>query len=216
MKAVLTTSGYFMKKHSYSTLNHPAIKQINISLNAFNKNDTAISFEQYIEPILNLCYEKVKQKKEIFINLRVWNLDEIMSEREFNQQVFDKLSSFFNIELNLNTLNPNKIKSMRLDNKVLLHFDNYFEWPSLQNPIYGHGTCQGLSSHIAILASGVVVPCCLDSQGVMPLGDIKNKSLQEILFDKRAIDIRDGFHKNICIEELCQKCSYKDRFKEQN
>jgi radical SAM protein with 4Fe4S-binding SPASM domain len=105
---------------------------------------------------------------------------------------------------------------MRLDNKVLLHFDNYFEWPSLQNPIYGHGTCQGLSSHIAILASGVVVPCCLDSQGVMPLGDIKNKSLQEILFDKRAIDIRDGFHKNICIEELCQKCSYKDRFKEQN
>ena len=216
MKAVLTTSGYFMKKHSYSTLFHPAIKQINISLNAFNKNDTAISFEQYIEPILNLCYEKVKQKKEIFINLRVWNLDEIMSEREFNQQVFNKLSSFFNIELDLNTLNPNKTKSMRLDNKVLLHFDNYFEWPSLQNPIYGHGTCQGLSSHIAILASGVVVPCCLDSQGVMPLGDIKNKSLQEILFDKRAIDIRDGFHKNICIEELCQKCSYKDRFKEQN
>ena len=216
MKAVLTTSGYFMKKHSYSTLFHPAIKQINISLNAFNKNDTAISFEQYIEPILNLCYKKVKQKKEIFINLRMWNLDEIMSEREFNQQVFDKLSSFFNIELDLNTLNPNKTKSMRLDNKVLLHFDNYFEWPSLQNPIYGHGTCQGLNSHIAILASGVVVPCCLDSQGVMPLGDIKNKSLQEILFDKRAIDIRDGFHKNICIEELCQKCSYKDRFKEQN
>ena len=212
MKAVLTTSGYFMKKHSYSTLFHPAVKQINISLNAFNKNDTAISFEKYIEPILNLCSQKVKQQKEIFINLRIWNLDEIMSEREFNKEVFDKLSSFFDIKLDLDTINIQKSKNIRLDNKVLLHFDNYFEWPSMQNPIYGHGTCQGLSSHIAILASGVVVPCCLDSEGIIKLGDMKDRSLKEILLDKRARDIRDGFNKNICTEELCLRCSYKDRF----
>jgi len=212
MKALLTTSGYFMKKHSYSTLFHPAVKQINISLNAFNKNDTAISFEQYIEPVLNLCFQKVKQQKEIFINLRMWNLDEIMSEREFNQQVFDKLSAFFNMELDLNNINPQKNKSIRLDNKVLLHFDNYFEWPSLKNPIYGHGTCQGLSSHIAILANGVVVPCCLDSEGVMSLGSLHNKSLKEIVYGDRATNIIDNFRDNICREELCLKCSYKDRF----
>lgn len=212
MRAVLTTSGYFMKKHNYSTLFHPAVKQINISLNAFNKNDTAITFEQYIEPVLNLCHEKVKQKKEIFINLRTWNLDEIMSESEFNQQVFNKLSSFFDVELDLDTVNIQKSKSIRLDNKVLLHFDNYFEWPSMQNPIYGHGTCQGLNSHIAILASGVVVPCCLDSKGVIKLGDMNNRSLKDILLDKRVRDMRDGFNKNICTEELCLKCSYKYRF----
>ena len=71
MKAMLTTSGYFMKKHTFETLFHPAVKQINVSLNAFNKNDTSISFEQYMKPILNLCHEKVKQKKELFINLRM-------------------------------------------------------------------------------------------------------------------------------------------------
>jgi len=212
MKALLTTSGYFMKKHTTDTLFHPAVKQINISLNAFNKNDTAISFEQYIEPILDLCYQKVREQKEIFVNLRMWNLDNIMSERDFNQKIFDKLSSFFNIELDLDTINPKESKNIRLDNKVLLHFDNYFEWPSMQNPIYGHGICQGLSSHIAILANGVVVPCCLDSKGVMELGNLHHNSLRKILSSSKALDMVDGFKKGVCTQELCLRCSYKNRF----
>ena len=212
MKALITTSGYFMKKHKLDTLFHPAIKQINISLNAFNKNDTSISFEQYIEPILKLCKDKVEQKKEIFINLRMWNLDEIMSEEGFNRQLLAKLNSFFKIDLELKRLNPKEKKSIRLDQKVLLHFDNYFQWPSLNNPIYGHGTCQGLSSHIAILASGVVVPCCLDSEGIIELGNLHKQSLEEIVYGKKALDIKKGFLNGNCSEELCLKCNYKDRF----
>ena len=212
MKAVLTTSGYFMKKHKGETLFHPAVKQINISLNAFNKNDTSITFEQYMKPILELCQKKVEQKREIFINLRMWNLDEIMSEEEFNQELFNKLSSTFNIDLDLSTLNPKEKKSIRLDYKVLLHFDNYFEWPSLKNKNYGDGTCQGLSSHIGILANGEVIPCCLDSEAVMGLGNLHEKSLKEIVHGKRATDMIEGFKKSICTEEMCLKCSYKDRF----
>ncbi len=212
MKAMLTTSGYFMKKHSYETLFHPAVKQINVSLNAFNKNDTSISFEQYINPILNLCHEKVKQDKELFINLRMWNLDEAMSEEAFNQELFSMLENEFNVELDLKTLNPKEKKSIRLDNKVLLHFDNYFEWPSLKNKNYGHGTCQGLDSHIGVLANGDVIPCCLDNDAVMKLGNVNEQSLKEIVHGKRATDMRDGFKIGQCSEEMCLKCSYKDRF----
>ena len=201
-----------MKKQSYETLFHPAVKQINISLNAFNKNDTAITFEQYIEPILKLCHEKVAQEREIFINLRIWNLDEVMSEREFNRELFDRLEQSFGVKLDLESLNPKEKKSIRLDNKVLLHFDNYFEWPSLNNPNYGHGTCQGLSSHIALLADGDVVPCCLDGEGVMSLGNLKEQGLKEILEGSRATSMINGFRESICTEEMCQKCSYKDRF----
>ena len=208
MKALLTTSGYFMKKHNYETLFHPAVKQINISLNAFNKNDTKISFEQYMHPILELCHEKVKQKKESFINLRIWNLDESMSEIEFNTKLFTKLSSSFDINFNL----PKNRKAIRLDYKVLLHFDNYFEWPSLNNPNYGHGTCQGLDSHLAILASGEVVPCCLDGDGVIKLGSLRRESLKDILSSSRAKQIISGFKDGKCSEELCMRCSYKDRF----
>lgn len=212
MKALLTTSGYFMKKHNHETLFHPAVKQINISLNAFNKNDTTISFDQYMNPIINLCHEKVKQKKELFINLRMWNLDEVMSEKNFNSELFMLLEKSFDVNLDLNKLNPKEKKNIRLDYKVLLHFDNYFEWPSLQNRVYGHGTCQGLSSHIGVLANGDVVPCCLDSEAIINLGNIEEKSLKEILEGKRSVDMRQGFKDGVCSEELCLKCSYKERF----
>ena len=208
MKALLTTSGYFIKKHSYSTLFHPAVKQINISLNAFNKNNTRVSFEQYIKPIIELCYEKARQKKESFINLRIWNLDNEMSEKEFNSKLFTKLSSAFNVNLTL----PKDKKPIRLEYKTLLHFDNYFEWPSLNNPYYGHGTCQGLNSHIAILASGEVVPCCLDGKGVITLGSLHKQSLRDIILSDRATQMRDGFREGRCSEELCLRCSYKERF----
>ena len=210
MRAVITTSGYYIKNHNLKTLFHPAIKQINISLNSFNKNDKSISFREYIEPILNICNKKLELNRDIFINLRIWNLDEVMSEREFNSKIFNTLNSFFGV--NLDNLNLKGKDRVRLDSKIILHFDNYFEWPSLNNQIYGDGTCQGLSSHIAILVSGVVVPCCLDSSGVISLGDLKQESLKEILSNTRASNIRDGFRKYRCSEELCLKCSYKNRF----
>jgi len=212
MKAMLTTSGYFLKKHSYDTLFHPCVKQINISLNSFNKNDTSLTFEQYIKPILALCDAKLAREEELFINLRVWNLDEMMSERTFNDTLFKRLSSGFDANLDLDSIYQERPKSIRLASKILVHFDNYFEWPSLKNENYGHGTCQGLQSHIAILANGTVVPCCLDCDGIVELGDLHKSALSEILGSKRAVNMLEGFKEGKAVEELCQKCSYKDRF----
>lgn len=212
LKAMLTTSGYFLKKHSYETLFHPCVKQINISLNSFNKNDTTITFEQYIKPILALCDAKLAREEELFINLRVWNLDEMMSERTFNDTLFKRLSLGFNVGLDLDSIYQERPKSIRLAAKILIHFDNYFEWPSLNNKNYGHGTCQGLQSHIAILANGTVVPCCLDCDGIVELGNLHKSGLNEILGSKRAVNMLEGFKEGKATEELCQKCSYKDRF----
>ena len=212
LKAVLTTSGYFLKKHAYKTLFHPCVKQINISLNSYNKNDTALTFEQYIDPVLDLCHEKLKSGEELFINLRVWNLDEMMSERSFNEILFAKLSSAFSTTLSLDKVYEERPKSVRLASKIRVHFDTYFEWPSLKNRHYGNGTCQGLNSHIAILASGKVVPCCLDCDGVIELGDLHEKSLVDILKAERTQAMIKGFKEGKAVEMLCQKCSYKARF----
>lgn len=212
LKALLTTSGFYFKKHTDTTLFHPAIKQINISLNAFNKNETAWSLEHYMEPILSLCRTKLQKNTESFINLRVWNLDEAMSEKAFNLSLFILLSNTFEIPLCIDKIYQERPRSIRLAKKILLHFDDYFEWPSLQNPIYGDGSCLGLQSHFAILASGKVVPCCLDCDGVIELGDLHHHLLQEILQNKRTQEIISGFKNGKAIETLCQKCSYKERF----
>jgi len=212
MRALLTTSGYYLAQHTPQTLFHPAVKQINISLNAFNKNSNKMSFENYMDSVLTLCDEKARADRDIFINLRIWNLDEQMSEDEYNSKVFEKLRNHFGIEIDTSSICTDAKSSIRLEYKTLLHFDSYFEWPSMQNSLHGHGTCQGLDSHIAILASGVVVPCCLDSHGAMPLGDMHDTLLSSILLSKRATSIMHGFKNSICTEELCLKCSYKSRF----
>jgi radical SAM protein with 4Fe4S-binding SPASM domain len=212
LKSIMTTSGFFIPNHTYDTLFHPSIKQINISLNSYNKNETNLSFDEYITPIINLCKAKLSKNPDMFINLRLWNLDSHMSEQKYNSLIFDRLSKEFDISLDLDEIYNKSTKSIRVDYKILLHFDEYFQWPTLSNPIYGDGKCLGLKSHIGILCNGVVVPCCLDDKGIINLGNIKTQSLDEILNAKRAIDIKRGFEKGKAVEELCQRCSYKDRF----
>jgi radical SAM protein with 4Fe4S-binding SPASM domain len=206
-KVHIVTSGYFMKNINFQTLLHKSIKQINFSLNSFNKNDLNISLDQYLEPILDFCKIKVERETKSFINLRVWNLDEIGSEKEFNDEVYKKLSKFFKKEIVIEDLKP-----FRLDSKVLLNFDIYFDWPDLNSKKRSDGFCHGLSSQIGFLSNGEVVPCCLDKDGILSLGNIFEKNLKDILATEKARNIKDGFAKGIAVEEFCKSCGYKERF----
>jgi len=213
-KVTLTTSGYYLKNSSFQTLFHPAVRQINISLNAYNKNSLNLSFEDYITTVLELCNEKLTHYPKPFINLRLWNVDEACSEIGFNRDIFNYFEKTFAIELDVQKLYKERPKSIRLASKVLLHFDSYFQWPSMDSTHNTQGTCYGLKSHIGILADGTVVPCCLDGEGVISLGNLHDSALNEILHSTRAKAMRKGFEQDQAVEELCQKCSYKDRFKE--
>ena len=208
LKVELVTTGYYMNRFSTNTFLHDAIKQINFSLNSFNKNDMKMTLDEYLKPMISLSREKILQKKDFFINFRLWNLDNKQSEENFNNEVYKILQKEFDI--NLQNINTNK--SIRLANKVLIDFDEYFRWPSLSSNHSSQGTCYGLKSHFAILASGKVVPCCLDSFGCIDLGNIFTSNLNTILNSKRTLNIINGFKNNIAVEELCEKCSFKDRF----
>ncbi|WP_024954414.1 radical SAM/SPASM domain-containing protein [Sulfurospirillum arcachonense] len=208
-KVMITTSGYYLNQHS--NIFHPSLKQINISLNSFNKNSTKKTFEEYMSGIFSLCQNRVNE--DIFINLRLWNLDDKGSENSYNKQIFDRLEKYFKIKFPKDLL-INPPKSFRLDKKILLHFDSYFEWPSLQSSHFSHNFCHGLSSQIAILADGRIVPCCLDGDGIIELGNLHTNSLEDILETQRVKKIQKNFKNNIAYEELCQKCTFKDRFNE--
>ena len=209
----LTTSGYYLGKTKARTLFLAPVRQLNISLNSYNKNNLSKSFEEYINPVLDLCMQKIAHFEKPFINLRLWNLDDICSEAAYNSAVFEKLSLAFGVAIDSDKIYSQKIKSVRLAPKVILNFDSYFEWPSLDSSHQSDATCHGLKSHIAILANGTVVPCCLDGDGIIALGNLHEKALKEILSSKRATDMIEGFKNAKAVEELCKKCSYKDRFK---
>jgi radical SAM protein with 4Fe4S-binding SPASM domain len=210
---MITTSGFYLDELRRAMLFHPCIKQVNISLNSFNKNSVSRSFESYMENILAFCDEKLNQPREFFINLRLWNLDEACSEVAFNEQLFALLEKHFAREAGfIHDSISGERQSLRVASKILLHFDRYFKWPSLNNEISGDGYCHGLSKQIAILADGRVVPCCLDGEGVIELGNLHVTNLGKILTSQRACTILIGFKDGYAVEELCQKCSYKERF----
>lgn len=209
---ITTTANNLTKKH-FNTLMNQAIKQINFSINSYNANSHKKSLDEYFNPILEFIEYAIEKKQHYFINLRIWNLDDTMSAREFNKAIFDRVNKRFNSNIDIDEVYTNRPKNIKVARMVFLNFDDYFEWPGLDKEfISDTGTCYGLDSHFGILSSGKVVPCCLDKDGIIDLGNIKKDKIEDILNSKRVLDIKKGFKEGRVIEELCQKCDYRRRF----
>lgn len=104
----------------------------------------------------------------------------------------------------------------RLGPRTYLNYDAEFAWPSLDDPVSSlSGFCHGLRDQVAILVDGTVVPCCLDGEGVIRLGNVFQDSLESILAGPRATALYQGFSENRCVEPLCQRCRFRDRFTSQ-
>ena len=213
LKVNLTTAANRFSEDDFAKLNHKIVRQINFSINAYNHNSFKISLEEYLKPIFEFCKYSKEKGADYFINLRIWNLDNDETSKEFNKKVFDLAKKYFNISFDLNEVYVARPKNLRIQRKTFFHFDEYFEWPSLESDLVSkEGFCYGLDSHFGVLANGDIIPCCLDKDAIMKLGNCFEKPLIDILNGDRAKAIKDGFKNNILVEELCQKCSYRTRF----
>jgi len=213
LKVNITTTANNISKRHYKALLNPTIKQIDFSINSYNANSHKKSFDEYLNPILEFVKYAQGNSHKYFINFRIWNLDMEKSAYEFNKKVFLKLNDFFGSKIDIDEVYRLRPKNIRVARKILINFDDYFIWPSLKNSIVSqNGFCYGLNSHFGILSNGTVVPCCLDLDASINLGNIHISSIKEILKSKRAKSMINGFKKGILIEELCQKCEYRTRF----
>lgn len=108
---------------------------------------------------------------------------------------------------------------------IAIHAADSFEWPVsppiADSPVtnargfcngFCNGFCRGLRDQIGILCDGTVVPCCLDRNGDIPLGNIFGETLAEIPAKTRAKALYDGFTARRVVEPLCRGCSYRTRF----
>jgi len=209
---IVTTANNISEKH-HEVLMNETIKQINFSINSYNANSHKKSLDEYLNPILDFIEYAQNRKHEYFINLRIWNLDDDKSAREFNQAVFEKVNKRFGSDIDIEDIYKNRPKNIRVDRKLFFNFDEYFNWPSLENDfVSDKGFCYGLDSHFGILTSGDVVPCCLDQNACINLGNTNTSPLGDILSSPRVKAIQKGFKEGKVIEELCQKCEYRTRF----
>lgn len=213
IKVQLTTNGILIDKFEKTILDSSIIRQINFSIQSFKDNFPDKNIDEYLLKIMNFCLKASHETPELYINLRLWNSGEETTE---NETVFNYLENFLNIQIN-RTVDIRSIKSKKIWNNVYLHFDSRFEWPSLDLPTRGNnGTCHGMIGHFGILVDGTVVPCCLDKDANINLGNCLNEGLEFILKTEKAIRIAEGFKKRILEEELCRHCPYIERFSSNN
>ena len=214
IKVNITTNGTLIDRVEDKILEKKSFRQINFSLHSFDGNIDKIDENDYIKNILDFT-KKSLEIGNTYISLRLWNFhkgNKNEKQMEGNREVLEKIEKYFNLDYSIeDRLVPGK--GLKLAKKLYLNTDLEFEWPSLENTYYEeNGFCYGLRTQIGILVDGTVIPCCLDGEGVVDLGNIFQKSFKKIVEGNRAMAIYDGFSNNKAVEELCKRCSFKEKF----
>jgi radical SAM protein with 4Fe4S-binding SPASM domain len=203
----LTTNGTLLAQTGKLLLSKAALRQVNVSLHSIEQTRSSENFHLYLDGVLAFI-RLAGNPPPVFINLRLWNLHR--DTFDLNERILERLASFFKLP---SLITGNDARSLPLAPGVFLSWDRRFEWPHASAPdLGGYGRCRGLHDHIAILVDGTVVPCCLDAEADIPLGNILQGNLNEILTGTRAVSMREGFARQRIVEPLCRRCEYKKRF----
>ena len=190
-KVNITTNGYLFDKLELNK----NIRQINISLHSYVDNKGK-SLEEYMEDI----FKYVRELDNTYISYRLW------VNNKYSEDIIRLLNKEYNTNYNLKDK-----KKYTFKENVFLEIEKEFDWPIDSNYYSEKGTCYALRDHIGILSNGDVVPCCLDGDGKIKLGNIFEDSLDNIINSDKYQRILQGFKENKKYEELCKKCNFIEK-----
>lgn len=200
-KVMITTNGTLLPEKGGLLLVSPSVHKVNLSLQSFEANSSG-----EMESYLRGCVDFVKEAafRGILCEFRLWNHGGLDSR---NQEILTFLHRAF----------PDPWQESRngqkLGERVWLDPGDLFDWPELElEEVRQTGFCYGLRDQIGILCDGTVVPCCLDHNGDIPLGNLFEQELREILESPRARAVYEGFSGRKVVEPLCKRCGYATRF----
>jgi len=207
----ITTNATLLEKKIDVLIESKAIRQINLSLHSITKNENIeeYDFNKYIESCIKTS-NKILEMSNIIISYRLWNLENIEENNE-NIEILKKLEKVY--KLNNLVQRAQKELFVKLNNNCFLNQDFEFVWPSLENEIISEeGSCLGLRNQVAILVNGDVVPCCLDENGEIKLGNIFEENFENIINSEYSKKIIKGFEENKILHNLCKRCGYRSKF----
>lgn len=199
-KSIITTNGTLLRKRGDELLS-AGLHKINISVHSF-EDEISDSHTRYISELSE--FAKKAAEAGTIVVFRLWN------------KGFDGGRNDVTLELIKEKIPGDwkeNTRGIRIREKLYLEWGERFEWPDSNAEIKGDRFfCYGLKDQFGILSDGTVVPCCLDSDGVINLGNIFTEDIEAILNSERARAITEGFAKGEASEELCKRCGYAQRF----
>lgn len=207
----ITTNASLLEKNLDLIIKSGAVRQINLSLHSITKNENTslFNFETYINSVLKASKE-ILEKTNIIISYRLWNLENIEENSE-NYHILNSLEREFKVE-NLKEIAKKEI-FVKLSENAFLNQDLEFIWPSLDGEFISDvGTCHGLRNQVAILVNGDVVPCCLDGEGCIVLGNVFEENFEDIINSEYSKEFVKAFEENRVIHNLCKRCGFRRKF----
>ena len=199
-KSIVTTNGTLLSERGEELI-RAGLHKVNISLHSFEEeNDDA--HEKYVRSLAE--FANTASNRGVIVVFRLWNKG---LDGGRNERAITLLKQSLDGEW---VENP---RGIRIKNNLYLEWGERFEWPDLSAEIKGDKFfCYGLKDQFGILSDGTVVPCCLDSDGVIALGNAFTDDISDVLSSERAVSMVDGFRCGKAAEELCRKCGYAQRF----
>lgn len=209
----LTTNGLLLHGANADAALSPIVRQLNISLHSYLDNFPNANPRPYLDKVCRLLDRIESERPDLYVNLRLWDLADGSPVSESGHILRAEISKRFDVDLDKKVVDIRRRKSVPLRGRISVNYDSRFVWPSLDLPERSPtGTCKGLGNHFGIHADGTVVPCCLDKEAVLKLGNINLESIEDVLGSPRAQSIKQGFEQFELREELCRKCSFVSRF----
>ena len=195
---IITTNGTLLKKCEKVLLSARTLHKVSISLHAYEANEIGISLDEYLEDCFSFC--KKAAERGIIAVLRLWNVGGADTR---NEEILRRLRESFPGEW------QERYSGYMIGGGVFLEWGERFEWPDIDGEELGcDHTCYGLRDQIGILSDGTVVPCCLDADGAIPLGNIFESSMSDILESPRAVALKRSLQERRPNEALCRRCGY--------
>lgn len=190
----IVTSGFYLQNWDFDLLLSPPVKQFNISLSAYTDSHN-LKKQDYLQECLRFCAFHQKKKSSCFVNLR-------MHKSRLDEEIGREICRFFGVSCHFV---QNRV---RLGRYLFLRLSQDFEWIDDSRQKQKQKTCHGLISQIGFLSNGRIVPCCIDSEGKIDLGDIAIHSLDEVLSSSLVCNMMKGFRENYAYHPVCQYCTY--------
>lgn len=218
----LTTNGTLLTKRLDALLSESALGRLNVSLHSlaqYSANERETHTRLILEAAETLSVHNRIINPRFLVSFRLWTRDKSEETRE----TMNSIERFYSLENGTVERALSAKNSMLIHPGVAIHTAETFVWPSLTAPApvnldngkhrgYCRGYCLGLRDQAGILSDGTVIPCCLDGDGIVNLGNIDVQDWDEIMNSQRAMALYDGFSRREAIERLCQGCTYKARF----
>lgn len=202
-KVNITTNGTLLKEKSDILFSAKSLRKVSISLHCYEVNTLGMSLENYLEMCFDFC--KKAAEKGIIVVMRLWNKGGYDS---MNEDILGRMHGAFAGKW------QELYSGYKLCEYVFLEWGELFEWPDLQSEDFGtNHSCYGLRDQVGVLCDGTVVPCCLDSEGSIKLGNIFEDDMEEILSSERAENLKKSFQIRNVTEPLCRRCGYAAKFR---